>query len=197
MKCPLFNSGRRTSLWLVPDKSETCPTPSVRVGRIQRNARHHQIRNHHRESVDDQSIDHPQHCRPGLHFTKSIGLLEEVGAREERGRYPTNPFQLHWISTPAAACEWLVTLEMVSESVRTLSHSCSRNPCDSKKARIWMEFQPRISSRIGISTLSPSSLRMVRRAICVMYLFSDNAMVSPSSRFTCSITCTSELPSPT
>ena len=44
-----------------------------------------------------------------------------------------------------------------------------------------MEFQPRMSSSTGISTLNASSLRMVRRAIWVMYLFSDTAMVSPSS----------------
>src|SRR5947209_8006135 len=68
--------------------------------------------------------------------------------------------------------------QMVSESVLTLSHSLSTKPCASKKARMRVEFHPTISSRIGIRTLNASSLRIVRCAICVMYLFSDTAMVN-------------------
>ena len=84
----------------------------------------------------------------------------------------------------------------VSRSVRTLSHSWIRNPRRSKKVRMWAASQPTISSSTGTSTLSASSLSTVRRAICAMNFVSDTAMVSPSRRFTCSITCTSELPSP-
>jgi hypothetical protein len=40
----------------------------------------------------------------------------------------------------------------------------------------------------GMSTLNASSLRIVRLAIWVMYLFSDTAMVRPDKRFTCNMT---------
>src|ERR1700739_2003591 len=98
-------------------------------------------------------------------------MLEQVRTREYRRRYPANPAQPHWIPASVAAVGEF-TLEIRRESVRTLSHSCSSNPCDSNSAVIRAEFHPRISSRIGISTLKASSLRMVRRAIGVIYLFS-------------------------
>jgi hypothetical protein len=50
---------------------------------------------------------------------------------------------------------------------------------------------------MGTSTLSASSLMTVRLAISVMCLACDTAIVSPSPRLTCSITCKSEVPSPT
>ena len=50
---------------------------------------------------------------------------------------------------------------------------------------------------MGTSTLRASSLRTVRRAMWATYFASDTAMVSPSWRLTCSMTCMSEVPSPT
>jgi len=54
-----------------------------------------------------------------------------------------------------------------------------------------------IPSRIGIRTKSPSSLRMVRRAMGVRWPFSDTATVRPPIRLTWSMTFTPEPPSPT
>jgi hypothetical protein len=55
----------------------------------------------------------------------------------------------------------------VSVSVRTLSQSWTIKPCASKNSRMRNESHPTISSRIGTSTLSASSLSKVRVAIWV------------------------------
>ena len=53
-----------------------------------------------------------------------------------------------------------------------------------------------MSSRIGTTTLKALSLSTVRFAMRAMCVFSETATVKPSRLLTCSITWTSELPSP-
>lgn len=55
----------------------------------------------------------------------------------------------------------------VSVSVRTLSQLRTTKPCRSNRLRMRLASQPTMSSRIGASTLSASSLSSVRVAICV------------------------------
>src|SRR5437868_6560 len=71
---------------------------------------------------------------------------------------------VHWIGLGSTSVAHRVML-----SVRTLLHSLSANPCDSKKRRMRGLSHSSTSSRTGTSTLRASSLSTVRRAICVMY----------------------------
>ena len=84
----------------------------------------------------------------------------------------------------------------MTRSVRALSHCCSVRPFDSKSDRISPTPQPHTCSRIGTVTLNASSLNTVRCAMRDSWVFSETAMVKPARLLTCSITCTSELPSP-
>src|SRR2546425_1414548 len=136
------------------------------------NSRHSydEVGNNHRSGTDGGPIDHPQQCGGRLDPAERSRLSKKVGTREDGCRCPAKRIKPH-IKPPYAPAG---ARAMVSESVRT-------NPCDSNRARIRVESQPAIASRIGTSTLRASSLRTVRLAICVTYGFSDTAIVSPSN----------------
>src|SRR5438876_527319 len=117
-------------------------------------------------------------------------LVEEIGACEHGRREPSDDGDAHLAPTSEYS-------RRVTQSVRALSHRCNASPLEANSWRIRAASQPTRSSRMGTRTLRALSLMTVLRAIRVMCLASDTAIVKPFPLLTCSITWTSELPSPT
>src|ERR1035438_4373164 len=143
------------------------------------------------------SIVHSSFIGAPLHDRRRASSIRVSLERRSTTADEPHPFEFHWSAAPPSEAAEPGASEMVSESVRTLSHSRSSRPRDSNSARMRVELHPSSSSRIGTRTLDASSLKTVRRAMGVMYLFSETSMVRPSRRLTCSMTWMSELPSPT
>src|SRR5277367_7098071 len=96
--------------------------------------------------------------------------------QEPGGDRPPGSAKLGFRAHYWTACNSAPMGHKVMLSVRTLFHSLIAKPFASKKRRIFTLSHSRTSSRIGIRTLSESSLNTVRRAIWVMYLFSETEM---------------------
>src|SRR5438094_3502358 len=128
--------------------------------------------------------------RPCLDSPECQRSAEAIGACEHGRREPSNDGDAHLVPT-SEYCR------RVTQSVRALSHCCNASPLEANSWRIRVASQPTTPSRMGPRTLRALSLMTVLRAIRVMCLASDTAIVKPFPLLTCSITWTSELPSPT
>src|SRR5439155_283992 len=150
---------------------------------------------HHRHRMDENAVREPEDRRDHLHPFQRLGASAEVRAEKHRRRHPSDPFGRR--SRHSAASTRAIASRIVTRSVRAFSHSCSVKPFDSKTDRMSPARQPSTCSRIGTTIENASSLSTVLLAMRASCVFSETAIVNPSRLFTCSITWTSELPSPT
>src|SRR5712691_8740281 len=165
-----------------------CPTRCERG--IECRASHDEVGDDHRHRVDRDPIHDPEQRGPCLDSPECQRSAEAIGACEHGRREPSDDGEAHLVPT-SEYCR------RVTQSVRALSHCCNASPLEANSWRIRAASQPTTSSRMGTRTLRALSLMTVLRAIRVMCLASDTAIVKPFPLLTCSITWTSELPSPT
>src|SRR5438876_10405814 len=156
-----------------------------------------QVRHHDGERVLEDSVCDPHERADHLHAGQEGGPREVRGDEHGRGR-PSQGLDegrthRHHTTAPSRGRGGV----SVMRSVLTLSHSCRVKPYVSKSRRISAVRQPETCCSMGRTMLNALSLSTVRLAMRARCLFSDTAMVNPSRLLTCSITWTSELPSPT